>query len=167
MIRFLLPLLLLLAGTGGGIGAGLFLAPVNASDAATRPSQVGERALAAGAPEAEAGRLPARESEYVKLSNQFIVPVVENARVSAMMVLGLSVEVPEGLRESVFEHEPKLRDALLRALFDHANIGGFGGNFTSSSNMRLLQESLRDAAQGVLGSRVSDVLIADIVRQEV
>ena len=68
--------------------------------------------------------------EYVKLNNQFVVPVVEDGRVAAMVVLSLSLEVEAGNTEAVYQREPKLRDAFLQVLFDHANVGGFCGSFT-------------------------------------
>ena len=63
--------------------------------------------------------------EYVKLSNQFVVPVVKGKTVVSLVVLSLSLEVPEGQKDAVFRREPKLRDSFLQVLFDHANIGGF------------------------------------------
>jgi hypothetical protein len=105
--------------------------------------------------------------EYARMNNQFVVPVVMNDRVSALMVLSLSIEVETGGQEAVFSHEPRLRDAFLQVMFDHANIGGFNGAFTASSNMRILREALQDAADRVMRGHISDVLIVDIVRQDV
>ncbi|MEN8917572.1 MAG: flagellar basal body-associated protein FliL, partial [Octadecabacter sp.] len=76
-------------------------------------------------------------------------------------------EVEAGGQEAVFSHEPRLRDAFLQVMFDHANIGGFNGVFTASSNMRILREALQDAADQVMRGHITDVLIVDIVRQDV
>lgn len=111
---------------------------------------------------AEAGGMP----DYVKLSNQFVVPVVEDGRVAAMVILSLSLEVPAGTAETVFAREPKLRDVFLQVLFEHANAGGFRGAFTDGANLKLLRRTLLEAAGEVLGDLVSDVLIVDIVRQD-
>lgn len=54
--------------------------------------------------------------EYVKMNNQFVVPVVEGGRVAAMVVLSLSLEVDAGNTEAVYQREPKLRDVFLQAL---------------------------------------------------
>ena len=67
----------------------------------------------------------------------------------------------------IYAIEPKLRDALLRVLFDHAHIGGFDGAFTESGRLSLLRVGLLEAAQATLGPVVTDILITDIVRQEV
>lgn len=150
-MRKLLPILMALVGLAAGAGAGVMLRPPppDAPDA-----------------EQKAPVAPATLPEYVRLSNQFVVPVVEGGRVSAMVILSLSLEVRPGSTEGVFAREPKLRDAILQVLFDHANAGGFRGAFTDGSNLVILRQALREAATRVLGDNVTDVLIADIVRQD-
>ncbi len=147
----LIPLILGLAGLAAGAAAGLALRPA--------PEPEAEPAEAA-APD------PAAAVEYVKLSNQFVVPVVEEGRVAAMVILSLTVEVAQGSTEAVYAREPRLRDALLQVLFNHANAGGFRGTFTDGANLVLLRQALREAAGRVLGPAATDVLIADIVRQD-
>ena len=83
------------------------------------------------------------------------------------MVLSLSLETVPGLTETVFAHEPKLRDLFLQVMFDHANMGGFQGAFTQSSNLETLRRALREVAQAQLGPDVTNVLIVDIVRQDI
>lgn len=147
----LLPILLLLIGLGGGAGAGLMLRP----DAA--PHQA-EEVVAEAEP---------TDREYVKLSNQFIIPVVTGEKVSALVVISLSVEVGTGQREQIYSHEPKLRDEFLQVMFDHANTGGFSGEFTNFSNMEILRNGLNEVGRRIMPDVISDVLIVDIVRQDV
>jgi hypothetical protein len=106
------------------------------------------------------------EHDYVKMNNQFVIPVVTDGRIKALVVMSLSLEVVKGAGEQVYAREPKLRDAFLRVMFDHANSGGFDGDFTSNGNMLHLREALGDAGRSVLGDLVSEVLIIDIVRQD-
>ncbi len=175
-MRMLLPLILLLLGTGAGVGAGVFLLPppqktpaagdamLAADPCGTDPSKAMPEAVAAApAPPPP----PQADREYSKMTNQFIVPVVADGQVSALVVLSISIEAVAGSQETIFMHEPKLRDVFLQSLFDHANAGGFAGNFTSSGNMTTLRNALRIAARDVIGDRVTDVLIVDIVRQDV
>ncbi len=163
----ILPILLAVIGVGAGIGVGVMLKPepMDLSDVPVcRPATEGDHAV--GAPEvAEDGEevLP----EYVKMNNQFVIPVVEDGKMAALVVLSISLEVSPGGKEVTFQREPKLRDAFNQILFDHANAGGFQGAFTSSNNMTVLRDSLYEIAVKVAGPVVKDVLIAEIVRQDV
>lgn len=165
MLRKLLPVLLALIGLGAGIGAGLVLRPSqeHAAEGGEAPAKDGEHAEAGEGEEAE----PVEGApDYVKMNNQFVVPVVEEGRVASMVVLSLSLEVAAGNTEMVYQREPKLRDEFLSVLFDHANVGGFSGSFTDGANLVTLRTSLKEAAALVLGPVVSDVLITDIARQD-
>lgn len=176
MRKLLLPLILLCAGVGSGVGAGLFLsAPepdvqiseqgscveVEPTSETTGPNHNEQQVVA----ELDAEGNPI-VNEYAKLNNQFVIPVVEQGLVSALVVMALSVEVPPGQKEAVFLAEPKLRDAFLQAMFDHANVGGFSGNFTSAQTLRPLREDLTRRAKTILPGIARDVLIIDIVRQD-
>jgi hypothetical protein len=173
MMKLLLPVLLLLFGTGAGIGAGFFLRPAP-------PPQTAE----ADAHGSEDPHSPQKEDEdhkttshdsashdagdrdYVKLNNQFVIPVVEAGEVSSLVVMSLSVEIEPGYREDIFRREPKLRDSFLQVLFDHANVGGFRGAFTDNNTLDVLRASLRDVAIRDGGEHVTDVLILEIARQD-
>jgi hypothetical protein len=78
----------------------------------------------------------------------------------------LALEVDAGQNSAVFDREPRLRDAFLRAMFAHANAGGFDGSFTEATAMDPLREALGEAARRILGPVVRDVLIMDITRQD-
>lgn len=145
MIRRLIPLLIALTGLGGGVAAGFALRPP---------------------PEPSKAEDPPPPPDYAKLNNQFVVPVLAEGRVAAMVILSLSLEIAPGTAESVYAAEPKLRDAFLRVLFDHANAGGFRGSFTDGSNLVVLRQALGETAMAVLGDTVRAVLITDIVRQD-
>lgn len=162
MMRKILPIALALIGLGGGIGAGLMLRPEPDTSDEAHADDSDHAAAANAAAHGEAAAPP----DYVKLNNQFVVPVVAEGRVSAMVVLSLSLEMEPGNTETVYQREPKLRDAFLQVLFDHANVGGFSGSFTDGSNLVVLRGSLKEAAAQILGTVVKDVLITDIARQD-
>ncbi|WP_435164487.1 flagellar basal body-associated FliL family protein [Falsirhodobacter sp. 1013] len=149
MKKILLPLILILVGAGAGVGAGLFL---------HTPAEPEE--------DAPVAKAEATDHDYVKLSNQFVIPVVSAGRVTSMVVLSFSLEVTVGGTEAVFAREPKLRDSFLQVLFDFANTGGFQGSFTDADNLVVLRRSLLEAGQRVLGDMLGDVLIVDIMRQD-
>lgn len=167
-MRKLLPILLALFGLAAGGGAGFLLRPppketveINPCGDAAAPAEDAHRAA-----EAETDPDAPSAHEYVKLNNQFVVPVVEDGEVSALVILSISLEVATGSTEQVYAREPKLRDSFLQVLFDHANAGGFRGAFTQSNNMDVLRSGLLEIARKVMGATVSDVLIVDIVRQD-
>lgn len=169
-MKKLIPILLALLGTGAGVGAGIFLKP----DAPAHPPEDAaavECLPAADATSHEIAPMPAEEApaaerEYVKMNNQFIVPVIANDRVRSMVVASLSIEVKLGDAQLVYSREPKLRDAFLRVMMDHANVGGFDGNFTDAHQMALLRRALIEAVRPILGETASDVLITEIARQD-
>lgn len=160
-MKKLLPVMLALIGTGIGAGAGVFLAPEPEVVDCETPTCPEAEAMAEDSETDDMG-----EADYLRLQNQFVVPVIRNELVAALVVMSLSLEVEPGQEDTIFSREPKLRDALLRVLFDHAFVGGFDGAFTESSRLVSLRVALLEAAQAVLGDIVTDILITDIVRQE-
>ncbi|WP_444463580.1 flagellar basal body-associated FliL family protein [Rhodobacter capsulatus] len=178
MLKFILPVVLALIGLAGGGAAGYFLRPPPPppEEVAAEAGAEGEKPAAAApakAPAAHAaegdhaeGEEAAPTIEYVKLNNQFVIPVIKKGAVASLVVLSLSLEVTVGSTEKVYAVEPKLRDVLLQVLFDHANAGGFEGSFTDTANMTDLRRALTEASQSVLGDLVLNVLIPDIARQD-
>ncbi|WP_284323784.1 flagellar basal body-associated protein FliL [Cypionkella aquatica] len=189
MIRKLIPVLLGLIGLGIGLGAGLFLRPAGhevakAEGAEASAAESGHGAEAdeehaapkegadhattehVGATETEQSETSEAGPEYIKLSNQFVIPVVEKGKVVSMVIIALTLEAGGGTGEEIYAREPKLRDGFLQVLFDHANSGGFNGSFTDGANLVLLRRALLESAQTVIGPNVTDVLISDIARQD-
>lgn len=175
MIRMLLPIILLLAGIGGGVGAGIVLGGGDATEAAVTDvepaddEETGEGEATASEQLGEPARVePSGEgTEYVRINNQFVVPIVRNGAVRSLVVMSLSLEVEIGGNAAIFDLEPRLRDSFLRVMFAHANTGGFDGRFTEAEAMAPLRAALREAAQSVLGrGSTHDVLITDIIRQD-
>ena len=168
MIGKLLPVLLALIGLGAGIGGGMALRPVpEATVVMENPCGVVEHN--AEDPHAAPDHTEETQNltnDFVKLNNQFVVPVVDEGRVKSLVVLSLNLEVSPGQTDVIYQLEPKLRELFLRVLFDHANAGGFDGSFTKSTRMNALRTALRESAQKLLGDTVLDVLIIDVVRQD-
>ncbi len=162
MLKKLLPLVLLLVGAGAGVGAGIFLREPNAASQ-TQLDETEAHAMAAP----DDPHMPSLPMGYVKLNNQFVVPIVQDEKVAALVVLALSLEAPDAQRDAIYKKEPKLRDSFLQVLFDHANTGGFDGAFTEVENLAVLRNALREVAQRDMGEDViNDVLIIEIARQD-
>lgn len=171
-MRKILFAVLALLGLGGGLAAGQLLRP---AEAPHEPETAGHDAPAdahgaeapAAAPDSHAAEAdPEHLPEYVKMSNQFVVPIIDHGQIASLIILSLSLEVAPGKTETVYAVEPKLRDMILQLLFDHSNTGGFAGSFTDAENLIGLRRNLLEVVQTSLGSIVTDVLITDIVRQD-
>jgi hypothetical protein len=175
-MKLLIPILLAVLGLVGGAGAGWYFKPAPIPVAEPCLDDDGRElpadACAAVQEDADPGQpeaAPAQgpdASQFITLDRQFIVPIVAEDRVSAMMVLTLNLEVAPGKVERAFRNEPKLRDALLRALFEHAYTGGFNGDFTAEHVVRELRSNLLKAGREIIGSDLRNVLIADMIRQD-
>ena len=156
MTKKILPLILLLVGVGAGIGVALFMRPAPMDTTTNMEKPVVEKI------EKDETEL----FEYVKMNNQFVVPIVKDQKVRSLVVMSLSVEVPIGQKDAIYAKEPKLRGSFLQVLFDHANMGGFEGEFTDSSNLGTLRTALREIGRRDMGDGISDVLIMEVARQD-
>ena len=155
----LLPIILPVLGLGAGIGAGVLMPPAQ-RQAAECPAPTDTAAKGAPA-------LPDTPVEYMKLNNQFVVPLISGNDVTSMVIVSLSIEITQGRQETIYAIEPKLRDAFLRVLFDHASLGGFEGNFLSHLGLDTLRLALREIGQKTAGPVLHDVLIVDLVKQAI
>ena len=170
-MKKLLPIVMLLVGSGAGVGAGIFLRPAPVQEEAplseADAEAPAEETKSENAEKKNSDDGPSEGMEYVRLPNQFVVPLVEDERISALVVMSLSIAVAIGNEENVLDLEPKLRDGFLRVLFDHASIGGFDGAFINNENLDVVRSKLRKVAKSVMGSDVADdVLIFEVARQD-
>lgn len=142
---------------GGGIGFGgsLFLFP---------PPEASADSVESLSEEAE-DQEPENVA-YAEFADQFIIPLMTQDEIEGLMVLSISIEVAEESLQTVYDHEPKLRSEFLQSLFNHANNGGFSGNFTLFDPMVSLRRELLAIAKNVVGDSVQDVLILDAIRQK-
>ncbi|MEM6481199.1 MAG: flagellar basal body-associated FliL family protein [Pseudomonadota bacterium] len=165
MLKFV-PFFLLSLGVCAGFFSGLNLRPTET--AVQDSAEPKEAEIKEGSDENSTDRIELEsEREFVKLNNQFIVPIVFEESVTALVVVSLGLEVASNSTSLVFSAEPKLRDALLQVLFDHANVGGFDAEFTNSRSLAFLREALTAQAQNILGQSVFSVLITDLARQDI
>ncbi len=171
-MKKIIPLVLLLVGIGAGVGAGIFLRPeASTIDAGLElpegPAGEKEKADVESKDDAVESDEEKEPNEFLQLSNQFVVPIIKEDKIASLVVMALSLELSAGASEEVLLREPKLRDSFLQVLFDHANIGGFEGNFTDAETLKPLRIALKEIAQrDISGEKVKDVLIVEIARQD-
>ena len=167
MLKKLVPILIVLGGLGAGVGVAVAMKEPDVSEqevALTNPCGEPQDITA---PKNEDRKAAAEEvTDFIKLPNQFVVPVVDGDRVKALVVMSLTIEISEPQEEAIFARLPKLRDGFLRVILDHANMGGFDGNFTSNGSMDTLRSGFVDVAQREFPQDIHDVLILDINRQD-
>ncbi|SEM60528.1 hypothetical protein SAMN04488003_10279 [Loktanella fryxellensis] len=174
MKKFLLPIVMLLAGTGAGVGAAIILKPDPVPDtgddivaAAPCGDPVAADATTPDDPVDVAPIAASEGSEFAPLENPFVIPVMDGEDLVSMMAITVSIEVPTGQVSAVYDIEPRLRDSLLQDMFQHANIGGFTGNYTATDKLRILRQDLLRTARDILGDTALDILLIDIKRQDV
>lgn len=159
----IIPIILALIGLGVGAGAGIMLQPKPEPVAMT---PCGDVDVVEHESSDDVTEDAPTDTEFVKINNQFVVPVVSDGNISSLVVMSLNIEVALGGREAVYQREPKLRDEFLQVMFNHANTGGFDGTFTQSSRLDPLRAALLEVARSILGSEIKDVLVTNIVRQD-
>ena len=103
--------------------------------------------------------------EYLKFGRQFLVPVLESDDRSYIIMMDINVVAASGALQAMYPLEPRLRDALLGALFTLSNEGALGERFLVEENMSAIRERLLSAAQEVVGESAEDILILSIARQ--
>lgn len=108
----------------------------------------------------------AGETDFVKFKRQFVVPVLKNNAVDALILLNLGLEVPASQRDDMFRLEPRFRDAFIRELLQLSDDGYFDQELTSPDTYEVLRETLARAAGDISEDGVKAVLILDLSRQD-
>ncbi len=158
MLKKVMPILALLLGLVGGAASAVLLAP---SD--TELPVAGEHIAAndLGSDHTDQGDL-----EIVKLPSQFVVPVIIDNRVRAMVILTVALEVAAGDGDTVRALEPKLRDEFLAELFNLAAMDGFRDELLTRQTLELVKRALTERSREVIGTKTVNVLITDMARQD-
>lgn len=166
-MKLLVPLLMTVVGFAIGGGVGFMTRPESAIAETDTGVEDGEHEDASKSKNKDYDTEDAsNDRAYVKMNNQFVIPVLGKTRVTALVVLSLSLEVASSDTEAIYSQEPKLRDAFISVLFDYAYTGGFSEDFVSSPNLDTLRMKLLEAANAATTQNISKVLITDMVRQD-
>ena len=162
-MKAVLMLLMMVAGIAGGGALGVALRPGALPEASADGSGAGASGAAAATDEASAD---GGAQAYIGFSRKFVVPVVEGERTRALLILDLAVDADGAASDRVQSMKPRLRDALLRVLFELAATGAFSQTYIEAPIMEELRQKLRAAAREHAGASVAGVLILDLVRKE-
>ncbi len=170
MKKILFPLLMILFVVGGAVAADFFRGSDKPADAAEHSSGKADPSKKSS-DKKDKGHDSAKENvstdvSYLKFKRQFVVPVMDHGKITALVIMNLNLELNSDAPENVYSQEPKLRDAITRELLALSNDDVFGENLTSAESYETLRSTLLRAAKGVLPEGIQDVLILDIARQE-
>lgn len=108
----------------------------------------------------------AGETEFLKFKRQFVVPVLKDDTVHALVLLNIGLEVSAKERDHLFRMEPRFRDAFIRELLALSDTGYLDGDLTSPDTYEVLRETLIRAAHEIAKDGIKDVLILDLSRQD-
>lgn len=163
-MKAVLALLLVVVAVAGGGALGMALRVQASAPPGEAPeAQAGTASIPpVGDPSASA----AGASKYVGFSRKFVVPVVQGERTQALLILDLAIDAPSATANRLLEMKPRLRDALLRVLFELAATDAFSQTYIEAPIMEELRQKLRSAAREFAGPSVREVLILDLVRKE-
>jgi flagellar protein FliL len=132
---------------GGGAGSYWYLAHATPAPAPAEQAQ----------PEAPA---------FVDMERKFVVPLVRGNRVRSLVVVDLRLEVRASGESRALALKPKIRDALLDALYALAVTGAFDGDLYSNNVQDEMRAQLLQAARQVLQDDASAILIGELLRQD-
>ena len=164
MLKKIMPVIALLLGIAGGGTAAIVLA--SAEEKVTVPDGSSEPTQESTATDESGDAAKPDDMEIVKLPSQFVVPVILDNRVRAIVILSVALEVEAGQGDRVRALEPKLRDEFLAELFNLAALDGFRDELISRKTLELVKLALTARSTEVLGTKDVTVLITDMARQD-
>ena len=103
---------------------------------------------------------------YFNFRRNFIVPVIGKERVQALVLISVSIEMPEDKIEEVQTREPNIRDAFMKALLAMSYEGVFNQDITNPDVYNEIQKRLYETAKVSVDKDVKSILLVDFARQD-
>lgn len=167
MIKALLQPIMIAAAVGGGVFAGqMAKARLAPAPAAYEGSYAGEGAAPVAKSPDDLAKSLDMNTAYLKFKRQFVIPVLGDEGVEALVLLNIAISLNDGAKDDMFNHEPQFRDAFIRELLQMSDAGYFDAGLTAPSTYEAMRETLLRAARDITPEGVSDVLILDFARQD-
>jgi flagellar FliL protein len=164
---------MLRSGPGGGAPQG-----GGASSVAETPDAGQEPDTASAVTQAASSKgsnVPATKSagrggsalHFYRFSREFVVPMLENGRVSSLVILNISLEIDPAISTRLFSIEPALRDSIMTTLIALSNDGRTFESITKLENYESLRAMVLMNLQTVVPDGIHNVLIMDMARQDI
>lgn len=170
MKALILPVLLSISAVGGVFTANLLQGGSSSAPAGHAPDPHGgasaDAAKGHGGGHGGGYAVKTDTSDFMKFKRQFVVPVMKDQAVEALVLLNLGLDIDENKRDEIFKKEPRFRDTFIRELLQLSNDGYFNEEMTSPNTYEVVRETLLRAAKSVNDEGVNDVLILDFSRQD-
>ncbi|RKQ72153.1 hypothetical protein DES40_1490 [Litorimonas taeanensis] len=103
---------------------------------------------------------------YLKFKRQFVIPVMQNKKITSLVIMNFNIELDGSASANSFAYEPKLRDAFMRDLLNLSNEGVFDNDFTSPETFEYIRETLLGSSRRIMKDGVQNVLILDIAKRD-
>lgn len=104
---------------------------------------------------------------YYKFSREFVVPLLENGRVSSLVILNINLEIDESVSAKMFSMEPAVRDNIMTTLVSLANDGKTFQTLSDIESYESMRALVLMNLKKVVPSGVRNVLILDMARQDI
>lgn len=102
---------------------------------------------------------------FFKFSRQFVAPVIRDSGPQALMILDVMIELSPEDDEGLYANEPKLRDAVLRALLAQSGKGELQAMLTDPALLESTRAAVLQNVREVIGDRAQAILLLDVAYQ--
>ncbi len=109
---------------------------------------------------------PVSEVSFYKFSREFVVPIIRDSRVDALVILNISLEVEGDTAQKLFTLDPKLRDNIMSTLIVLSNEPGLFDNMTQVENYERIRSAVLENLRNVIPEGINNVLILDFAKQD-
>ena len=106
------------------------------------------------------------EKAYFKFGREFVVPIMQDGKVKALVILNLNLEVDDSHIDKLFSLEPKLRDNVMTTLVGLSTDGRTLEDPTNTESYETIRSVVLMNLQSVVSSGIENVLILDMAKQD-
>lgn len=104
---------------------------------------------------------------FHRFSREFIVPLIDNGRVSSLVILNINLEVDAAVSQTLFSMEPALRDNIMTTLITLSNDGRTFESISSIENYESMRAMILMNLKKTVPNGINNVLILDMARQDI
>ena len=106
------------------------------------------------------------ETTFYKFSREFVVPIMAERRVKALVILHISLEVDEKTSDQLFSLDPKLRDNIMTTLIGLSNDGRTLDELTNPESYETIRSMILMNLRSGVSEGIQNVLIMDVGKQD-